>query len=30
MDFGDVTPPEITFKQELAGFYFSVAFLVDV
>lgn len=30
MDFSDATPPEITFKQELARSDFSMVFLVEV
>lgn len=30
MDFSDVTPPEITFKKELASSDFSMVFLVEV
>lgn len=30
MDFSDDTPPEITFKQELASSGLSVVFLVNV
>lgn len=30
MDFSDATPPEITFKRELASSEYSVIFLVEV